>query len=108
MAKKKIIWKEGQSIFDIAFIAYGDASLAFQILKENPALEEIGNKQWIGKTIEYTEPTNSDNLRRLGLVGLKPNTGVLEQTVPPLFTGYLITHIPQYIITHSGQKILVQ
>lgn len=108
MAKKSIIWKEGQSIFDIAFICYGDSSYAFKVLEENPSLAQIGNGQWVGKTIEYTEPTNNDNLRRLGLVGLKPNTGDIEETLPSGYSGYLITHVPEYVITHASQKILIQ
>lgn len=108
MAKGKLIWKEGQSIFDVAFIAYGDASMAFQILKENQSLAEIGNKQYVGKTIEFTIPVDNDNLRKLGLYASRPNTGEIEQTLPPTASGYLITHVPEYITTHTGQKILVQ
>jgi hypothetical protein len=45
--------KYGDTIFDVALIAYQDASLAYQLIKENPAIESI-DSDLTGILITYT------------------------------------------------------
>ena len=45
--------KYGDTIFDVALIAYQDASLAYKLLKENPSIESI-NSDLTGILISYT------------------------------------------------------
>lgn len=49
---RTIIVQSGQSIFDIATIVFGDASLAYNLLKENPQVESVLS-DLTGMTLKY-------------------------------------------------------
>jgi hypothetical protein len=66
MALKSFIAQTGQSLSDLAFMAYGDSTLEFALIKENPNLNRHATS-YAGVKIFYTPPTNNANYTRLGL-----------------------------------------
>ncbi|HTA62775.1 MAG TPA: hypothetical protein VK835_09980 [Bacteroidia bacterium] len=69
MATKSFIAQTGQSLSDLALMAYGDSSMEFALLKENPTLNRHA-ASYAGVKIVYTPPTNNANYTRLGLTKL--------------------------------------
>src|ERR1035437_7551417 len=55
---KSFVAQSGQSIFDLAYMAYGDSSAIFQLLVENPTLSM--NTPFAGKSINYTPTINAN------------------------------------------------
>jgi hypothetical protein len=51
--------QSGQSIFDLASIAYGDCTAILQLKSENPSIN-ISDNNFAGKTINYTPPANTN------------------------------------------------
>lgn len=49
--------ESGQTIFDLALLAYGDASKAYNLIAENPLLIENINSDLQGLTLTYTPST---------------------------------------------------
>ena len=66
MALKSFIAQTGQSLSDLALMAYGDSSLEFDLIKENPTLNRNA-ASYAGVKIFYTPPANNVNYTRLGL-----------------------------------------
>ena len=61
------IAQSGQSIHDLAYMAYGDFTAIFQLRKENPTINITGNN-FAGLTINYT-PTTNTVVSKQGLIG---------------------------------------
>lgn len=66
MAQKTFVAQTGQSLSDLAFMAYGDSTLEFDLLKENPTLNRNAIS-YEGIKIFYTPPANNANYTRLVL-----------------------------------------
>ncbi|HXU27668.1 MAG TPA: hypothetical protein VN698_10580 [Bacteroidia bacterium] len=66
MGLKFFIGQTGQSLSDLALMAYGDSSLEFDLIRENPKLNRNA-ASYAGVKIFYTPPTNNVNYTRLGL-----------------------------------------
>jgi hypothetical protein len=66
MAQKTLIGQTGQSLSDLALMAYGDSSLEFDLVKENPSLNRNA-ASFAGVKIFYTPPDNNVNYTKLGL-----------------------------------------
>ena len=69
MALKSFIAQTGQSLSDLALMAYGDSSLEFDLIKENPTLSRNA-ASYAGIKIFYTPPANNANYARRGLTNL--------------------------------------
>ena len=64
MALKSFIAQTGQSLSDLALMAYGDSNLEFDLIKENPTLNRNA-ASYAGVKIFYTPPANNVNYTRL-------------------------------------------
>ena len=69
MALKSFIAQTGQSLSDLALMAYGDSTLEFTLLKENPALNRNA-ASYAGVQIFYTTPANNVNYIRRGFTNI--------------------------------------
>lgn len=56
----------GQTIFDVALIAYSDASLVYRLMAENPQIENI-NSDLTGMELSFTQVTSSNPKEALKL-----------------------------------------
>lgn len=65
MALNFFIAREGQSLFDLAMMAYGDYTKIFQLIAENPTLN-LTNSYYVGKKVYYS-PGNTNDKTNLGL-----------------------------------------
>src|ERR1700739_2013005 len=65
MAKKWFIAQSGQSLSDLALMAYGDPLREFDLIKENPQLSRTATT-YAGIQIFYTPPANSPVYNQLG------------------------------------------
>src|ERR1035437_51675 len=59
---KSFVAQSGQSIFDLAYMAYGDSSAIFQLLVEKPTLSM--NTPFAGKRINYSSPINVNHAKQ--------------------------------------------
>jgi hypothetical protein len=69
MAQKSFIGQTGQSLSDLALMAYGDSTLEFDLIRENPTLNRNA-ASFAGVKIFYTSPTNNVNYAKLGLTNI--------------------------------------
>ena len=95
MALKSFIAQTGQSLSDLALMAYGDSSLEFDLVKENPNLNRNA-ASFAGVKIFYTPPANNVNYSRLGLTKL-----VFATSSVKLSTG-------DYLLQEAGADFLVE
>jgi hypothetical protein len=70
MALKSFIAQTGQSVFDLASLAYGDNTAIIQLKTENPFLD-INSNNYGGLKINYT-PTLNSNYAKQQLIKLIP------------------------------------
>lgn len=69
------IGKRGMSIYDIAFMCYGNYDI-LKLINENPFITDVNYSDFAGKTINYTIDKNN-TLFALGLTNNVSNTGVI-------------------------------
>ena len=67
------ISKSGQSIFDVAFMCYGEYDV-LKLIKENPFISDVNYSYFGGKTINYTS-TKTNGSYANGLSSRIMNTG---------------------------------
>ena len=79
MTTKSFIAQNGQSIYDLAFMAYGDNSAIFQLLGENPSLN-LSSNTYAGINIVYT-PQINNNYTILQLTNKLPATAWQPQII---------------------------
>lgn len=70
-----ITGKEGQSIYDVAFMCYGTYDI-LKLMSENTFITDINYSDFAGKTINYT-PVKNNGSFVMGLQNKIINTGTL-------------------------------
>lgn len=78
MALKSFIGQTGQSVSDLALMAYGDSSKIFDLKKENPDID-LNKSNYAGVQIFYTAPTNNVNFIKLGLTNIVFATASIQE-----------------------------
>lgn len=102
MAKSFFISRKGQSIFDLAMMAYGDYSRVFQLIAENPDLQNTTRPLPVGTKIYYT-PEITPNRTNLGLSNKVLVTGSGE-----ILDNYLLLENSAYLLFENGGKIILE
>lgn len=101
MAKRTIIVKEGQTIFDLALQLYGDVSRVYDLISLNSSIENISNGKLQGLTIVYEDSKN--NVSEF----FRNNSLTLANRYPELVTGgaFLLQENGYYLLQENGFKI---
>lgn len=69
--------KNGQTIFDVAIIAYQDASRVYDLISENPEIESIMS-DLTGMTLNYTEAVVTTKEAVKIITDTKPNVTIRQ------------------------------
>lgn len=103
MLQRSFIAQAGQSVLDLALIAYGDSQEILKLAGENPGLD-INAVSYNGVKINYTPPSNNNNKTKFGLTNIVPATA--SYIVAP--TKDLLKEDGYYILLEDGTKIALE
>ena len=97
------IGKNGQSVYDVAFMCYGEYDV-LKLMSENSFITDVNYSDFAGKTINYTSVKNNASFFN-GLTNKIMNTGVFVPTYS--LSNFLLKEDGFYILQENGNKIIL-